>query len=40
MNIARNKVVQYPALMDLFESFDADYRQRPHFFSEEATLNA
>lgn len=34
MDIARKKIARYPALLDLFESFDADYKQRPHFFAK------
>lgn len=34
MTIARSKVARYPALLDLFEELDNDYKQRPHFFKE------
>lgn len=33
MDIARKKVARYPALLELFESFYADYKQRSHFFA-------
>jgi 5'-deoxynucleotidase YfbR-like HD superfamily hydrolase len=32
MDIARKKIARYPALLDLFEDLDADYKTRPHFF--------
>ena len=37
MDIAREKIARYPALLDLFESFDVDYKQRPHFFAKTTT---
>ncbi len=35
MVIARQKVSRYPALLDLFEALDVDYKKRPHFFAKE-----
>jgi len=35
MAVARSKIAHYPALLELFEDLDADYKTRPHFFAEE-----
>jgi 5'-deoxynucleotidase YfbR-like HD superfamily hydrolase len=35
MAIARSKISRYPALRNLFEGMDDDYKKRPHFFAEE-----
>jgi 5'-deoxynucleotidase YfbR-like HD superfamily hydrolase len=32
MAVARQKIQRYPALIELFEGLDAEYRKRPHFF--------
>ncbi|HSX02001.1 MAG TPA: HD domain-containing protein [Candidatus Saccharimonadia bacterium] len=34
MAIAREKIAHYPALLELFEGLDADYKKRPHFFAD------
>lgn len=36
MTLARQKIARYPALAQLFEELDYDYRQRPHFFAKES----
>lgn len=35
MAVARKKIARYPALLELFEDLDDDYKTRPHFFAEE-----
>lgn len=32
MAVARQKIQRYPALIELFEGLDAEYKKRPHFF--------
>jgi 5'-deoxynucleotidase YfbR-like HD superfamily hydrolase len=34
MSVARRKVAKYPALLDLFEAMDAEYKRRGHFFTD------
>jgi putative hydrolase of HD superfamily len=37
VTLAHEKIARYPALIELFEEIDEDYRQRPHFFADENT---
>jgi 5'-deoxynucleotidase YfbR-like HD superfamily hydrolase len=40
MAIARQKIQRYPALSELFEGLDAEYKKRPHFFAESSLFEA